>query len=711
MIRVITSLCLLSSFLLLPVANFAQEAEEPTLHFANAFNAKMVLQQEKPLRIFGHAKPNAKVEVTITQEADQVAEAMEAYLEENPPKDPAEENEVEIVFNETKPAKLPTQKKSVQADKEGRWLVEFPAAKASFTPTYLLAKSGEETAFLPDVLIGEVWLCAGQSNMGWGGWNRSSLDKEEIVPGVRYTRYNNSWYQPKKDYERPLNWQEAHKANSLSAVPFLFARNLHRYLHVPVGVLNVARGGTLGITWCLREELNTSKCEIVKHLLKEYDAETKLWEDPKEVEKIMKQWEKDCDDTRKEWEAKCKVAKAEGKPEPRLRLPKKPSDPRAGWSPPAGMFNATVWPFRDLNIRGVLYYQGENNHFGRTTQYEATFPLIAPSFRRAFRDPNLPFGCILQPGWGQYGKEPEMEVADGGYAIVRDIQRRTLRNDPNAGLIATYPAGNSNIHPGSKAPVAHWAGRWALAKIYGAEVIHTGPVFEKMVPDGKKLKVYFKLDPQVQALYEKNHGGPDAKNPPNWLVLPVSKEGSAKMRGLIVADAEQRWYPAEAKPVVKSPTEFYLEVWSELCEKPVALRYGWANWPDANLVGRDNIPTPTFRTDDWPLVYKASHTEEARERSKADAARRQEIAEKMILERKMREFSGMVPSVEAGYLQGKDKDTRKYFDSKMGRMKSVLTELQDRFAKEQYQENEAAIEKMDALMKAFKEFQEVTEKP
>ena len=154
---------------------------------------------------------------------------------------------------------------------------------------------------------------------------------------------------------------------------------LHRYLKVPVGVINVARGGTVGQTWCLREELDKLDHVTVRSALEEYDSQTATWEDPAEVARLMQEWEVAKENARQEHAAKVKATPEDRKP-PRLRLPKQPADPRSGHSPPAGLFNATVWPIRRLGIRGVLYYQGENNNFMRWTRYEHTFPKI-PSLR------------------------------------------------------------------------------------------------------------------------------------------------------------------------------------------------------------------------------------------------------------------------------------------------------------------------------------------
>ena len=190
------------------------------------------------------------------------------------------------------------------------------------------------------------------------------------------------------------------------------------------------------------------------------------------------------------------AAKKAGKKPPRLRPPRKPGDPRRGWSPPAGMFNAVVWPIRKLAVRGVLFFQGENNNFGRWTQYEHTFPRVIASHRAAFGEAELPFGIITMPGWGNFETAPEVACVADGYAIVRDIQTRTHERTPGTGLITIYDVGNSYIHPHWKRPVGERAARWALVKVYGVEDLrHRGPKFREMKKQGSKLLLYFTPDP------------------------------------------------------------------------------------------------------------------------------------------------------------------------------------------------------------------------
>lgn len=429
---------------------------------------------------------------------------------------------------------------------------------------------------------------------------------------------------------RRAGWRECTPENAerFSAVPYLYGMFLHRYLKVPVGIINVARGGTTGDTWCLREELDRLDHVTVKESLRVHDAETATWDDPAGRRRVIDEWERAKAEAQAAHPQRVAAAKAAGKPEPMLRLPKEPQDPRSGWSPPAGLFNATVMPIRWLALRGVLYYQGENNVFMRWTRYEHTFPKVPLSFRKAFGDPTLPLGCISQPGWGTFGTDPEVETVTGGYAIIRDIQQRALKNDPNAGLIATYPTGNSYIHPGEKLPVAEYASLWALAKVYGKPVVHRGNEYRKMVIKDGKAYVFFDADPLVYERWK------HIKDNAAWQVLPQPYQGSAPIEGFIIAGNDRRWYPATAQEKKLDGT-WTIEVSSDLVPEPVAVRYGWASWPTGNLVGRGNLPAPTFRTDDWPLTEGVRYSEEARKAAEANIKALQEQGARFALDRKL----------------------------------------------------------------------------
>jgi len=495
--------CVFAGFLF--AASPAVGAQEPVeFRFAKIIGDHMVLQQEKPIKVWGWAKPNATVAVTITQDSAIGGQGVAAAVENGPRQEilapDSDGYSVTVRYVEENPSTLETQTIETTADSGGRWIATFEPAKASFQSTWIIAASGGTTLAARNVLIGEVWVCAGQSNMAWSNFNRKGREAASAnFPGLRYIAWHDSWYQPLDDVRGNITWRECspEAAQQFSAVPYLFGMFLHRYLKVPVGVVNVARGGTTGQTWCSREELDQLDHITVRTALREHETETATWEHPSEVERIMKEWEAAKELARAQHAVRVEQAKAEGKKEPRLRLPKQPGDPRSGWSPPAGLFNATVWPIRELGVRGVLYYQGENNNFLRWTRYEHTFPRIPASFRKAFGDDELPFGCISQPGWGTFGVDPEVATVAEGYAIVRDIQRRALASDPNADMIATYPTGNSYIHPAEKLPVAEYASLWALAKVYGAPIVHRANEYQSINNKHGRILLYFDTDPVV----------------------------------------------------------------------------------------------------------------------------------------------------------------------------------------------------------------------
>ncbi len=650
----------------------AQDDAPPELRFAKIFTDNMVLQQQKPITVWGWTKPGDSVTVTLTQDRAVGEKATEETTEPEAEDDGA--YSVTVQYIEKNPPKLATQTIEAQAGADGRWSVEFKPASASFQPTWIIAHHGDDAIVVRNILIGEIWVCAGQSNMGWSGFNRKDREAASAdFPGLRYVAWEDSWYKPLNDVRRNIQWQvcspETVDQQRFSAVPYLYGMYLHRYLKVPVGIINVARGGTLGQTWCLREELDSIDNKIINTVLSDYDAETTTWEDPKQVARIMAEWEGECERIKAEHEAKVAGAKAEGKPEPRLRLPKQPGDPRSGWSPPAGLFNATVMPIRELGIGGVLYYQGENNNFMRWTRYESTFPKVPVSFRKAFGDENLPFGCISQPGWGTFGLDPEIATIAEGYAIVRDIQRRALRDDPNSGMIATYPTGNSYIHPGEKLPVAEYASLWALANVYDKPVVHRGTTYRELVQKDDKILLFFDVDP----LIEKDLS-PD-KDPPYWLVLPCPRQGKADLEGFVIAGADRRWYPAKAKHA-RLDGKHCVEVWSDLVEEPVAVRYGWANWPTGNLVGRNRIPMPTFRTDDWPIPEGMNYSDEVRQQCSENLTQLRAEAEKQTLDRKIRQMLVDVPLLETELHLRKNGSMKQLVQSKIARMELILDELQ-----------------------------------
>jgi len=251
---------------------YGQESGE--LRLAKIISDHGVLQQEKPIKIWGWAKAGTPVVVTMTQDPEQGAQVIGAAIASGQRREETAgesgDYAVTIRYVETNAPQLATQRREVTANADGLWMATFPPAKASFQPTWIAAQSGAVTVAVKNVLIGELWVCAGQSNMGWSNFNRKGREAASAdFPGLRYVAWNDSWYKPREEIENNIRWQACtpEHAQRFSAVPYLFGTFLHRYLKVPVGVINVARGGTTGAKpgACRQSLLNSITSRSKRH--------------------------------------------------------------------------------------------------------------------------------------------------------------------------------------------------------------------------------------------------------------------------------------------------------------------------------------------------------------------------------------------------------------------------------------------------------------
>jgi len=469
--------------------------------FANIFNNNMVLQQGKPVRIWGRAEPGA---------------------------------EVRISFGDRRAA--------VRADTDGRWRVELKPLQASFDPRKLTAASGDKTVTLKNVLVGEVWVCGGQSNMEGTGYHNQDLEMPcTDFPAVRYTRLERRPKgQPLDDLPLRDNWAPLGKENTelgrVAAVPYHFGVRIHRYLKVPVGLINTSVGGTIAEVWTSRKTLQgvPELKDICRHLGKDAGA----------------------------------------------------------------FYNGVIAPLSRFSVRGVLFYQGENNVFEAYETYAHSLPRLIGDWRKAFGDEKLPFGIISLAGnWAcPIRPEPERELANRhNFARIRDVHFRTFRSTPHTGLMTIFDLGEDYMHPGFKRDVGERAARWALAKAYDKPVYHTAPIYREMKVAGNKALLYFDADPTVT---DKRAG--------KWykrLPLPLR---AREFRGFIIAGKDRHFFPARARVrSVKKDRDVgteCIEVWSDFVSEPAAVRYAWANQPDANAYGLKGLPVAPFRTDNWPMI-------------------------------------------------------------------------------------------------------------
>jgi len=592
-------------------------AVEAELRFANIFNDHMVLQQGKPLKVWGWAKPGSEVAVTLTESrADAVAAVGEPALDRDQPAAPKQkegEPEPPIVglryVHENAPA-LKTLTRRTRSNRHGRWVVQLDPLKASFNPKYLCAVSGGRKAALVDLLVGEVWVTAGQSNMAWSGDKTGWLDKEGLLlPGVRYAHTGrNSHYKPLADLPERAAWLPCTEDNAkrLATIPYLFGKYLHGKLWVPVGIINAASGGAEGNFWCSLDQMHEIDFQIVKKMMAAHDAAVVAWEDEAARKKILAAYRQKYAAEHAAWEKASAAAKAEGKrppAEPKHNPPKGPQSPYKI----SCLYNGRIAPIGPLAIRGALYLQGEQQVLTWcVTRYQYVFPRIITSFRTAFGDEQLPLGIITLQGPG-HNKMPVTELGSvNRHAIVREIHYKTHLDTPHTGFIVAHDVGRG-LHPSWKRPLAERAVHWALRDVYKT-IPDKSYSLDKVEFENGRAFVHIVKRGQRRKRTKDGWEIEEVKNPVAF--APWSGNDSQYLGGFLIAGADRRWYPAKVLP---SGEKKALEVWSDLVDEPIALRYGWAGYPVANIGPWEN-PLPPFRTDDWPVFEIFSITPELKQK-------------------------------------------------------------------------------------------------
>lgn len=450
------------------------------------------------------------------------------------------------------------QKKTVIADAGGKWRVDLSPMKAAFTPS-VMTVSGKNTITLKDILVGEVWLAAGQSNMQLRlreTANGAEAQAAASHPNIRL--FNVSREVGFKKKAGPLGvWQACtpQSVAEFSAAAYYFGVELERELKVPVGLINSSYGGSQAEAWTPVEYLNASD------ELRPTVERTKIWE--AERPKVREDYAAAI----AKWRDESEKAKASGaKPSPSPSVPDALRDYRIASSIYTGMIEPLI-PFA---IRGAIWYQGESNE-ARAAQYNLLLPTMIRSWRERWGQGNFPFGIIQLPNYRAVKDEP----ADEAWSFIREAQRRTFMNDRTTGLIVTIDIGEANdIHPKNKLGVGERMALWALADVYRRKLTKSGPVFESAEVKGTRVILTFK------------DAGSGLK----------IKDGD-KLEEFAVAGADKKWHWAEAKITGKNR----IEVSSPKVSIPAAVRYAFNNNPKhPNLTNESGLPATPFRTDNWP---------------------------------------------------------------------------------------------------------------
>jgi len=474
---------------------------------SSVISDNMVLQQQAPVRIFGKADPGEKVTVAIQGQ--------------NP---------------------------TATADANGKWAVMLKPLKAG--GPFTLKVAGKNTIELKNILVGEVWVCSGQSNMEFA--LRSAYEGQKDIassanPNIRIFLVN------KARSDQPLNdvkatWKECGPGtvDGSSAVAYYFARDLQKARNVPIGLIETYWGGTPAESWT-REDVLASNSTL-KPIIDEYGPARARY-----------------DRAIADYPAAVERAKAVGR-----QVPGRPNLWRY-----SELYNAMIAPLTPYTVKGFLWYQGESNA-GKADQYRTLMPALISNWRQDWGSKDAPFLLVQLAPYMALSPEPQ----DTPWAHLREAQLYTTQILPKVGMAVITDVGTAgDIHPKHKEPVGQRLALLARNIAYGEKILANGPVYRSMtVRGGKAILRFGSVGTGLKALALDEEG----------VSVPAGK-----LVGFTIAGKDGKFYNADATIEGKDT----VVVSSPQVPEPAMVRYGWANYPVVNLWNGDNLPASPFRTD------------------------------------------------------------------------------------------------------------------
>lgn len=387
----------LSAFLLLAVQVLMADVRLPRI-FADG----MVLQRHQPIAIWGWADPGERVKVELNN-----------------------------------------QSRETTAGTDGKWKLTLSAEEAG--GPFQLVVSGTNKLMFSDVLIGEVWICSGQSNMQWTVASSNNAEAEIAnanYPQIRQVEIPRKTSGiPLEDIEDPLEWKTANPQNvgKFTAVGYFYARELHKELNVPIGLINTSWGGTMVETWISKEAL--AKDKSLKNAIRVFESI----------------------------------------PADTIRENTKPN------RYPTLLFNAMINPLIPYTIKGAIWYQGESNA-SRAYEYGTSFPMMIKDWRKRWRLGDFPFYFVQLASFKAFGGT---SATGSKWAELREAQHQTL-SLPNTGQAVTIDIGETDdIHPRNKQDVGKRLAAIALHDSYGQNVVYSGPVYKRLAIKGTEATIHF----------------------------------------------------------------------------------------------------------------------------------------------------------------------------------------------------------------------------
>jgi sialate O-acetylesterase len=337
-----------------------------------------------------------------------------------------------------------------------------------------------------------------------------------------------------------------------SAAAYFFARDLQQQLKVPIGLITTAYGASTAEAWISRAELKSFPALLDEYARRKAAYDTSL--------SAQKRYETELG----KWSITAAAAKAAGKDQP--REPKNP-DPEKDQHSPAVLYNGMVAPLIPYTIKGALWYQGESNT-NKPEIYRALMETLIANWRKDWHQGNFPF---LYVQLANYGKPDSLAVSEKGTVLIREAQLQNL-SIPHTGMVVAIDNANpdkpEDIHPKNKQAIGLRFALLARATVYGEKIPYSGPLYKSMKIEGDKIRLYF----------DHTDGG--------------LKSRDTVLKGFAIAGADKQFVWADAR--IEGNTVL---VSAKELSHPVAVRYGWASNPPANLYNNADLPASPFKTD------------------------------------------------------------------------------------------------------------------
>jgi sialate O-acetylesterase len=481
-------------------------------------------------------------------------------------------------------------KQSTVTAADGTWRVDLYKVDSN-SESGTLTVTGNNTIIFTDVLVGDVWVASGQSNMEFGiqsdsrgkaaitnatdsqirffvvPWATALQPQTNIGTIVPPSPLNGKWVVCSPE-TMGANWAW----HGFSAIGYYFAKEIRQVTGHPVGMIATYKGGTPAQAWTSISGLQ--KDAALDHYVAEHqrridnytNAQAMYSKDHADYEGRMKEWNK---------------AKAAGQTMSANSAPKEPTRPDGGYSAPANLFNGMVSPLIPYAIKGVIWYQGESNgdNMKEAEEYPVLFARLIQDWREKWARRNFPFLFVQLPNFNSPSKTP----AEGRWPWVREAQLRAL-SLPDTGMVVAIDVGTADtIHPPDKTYVGQRLALVARHVAYGEDLVYSGPIYDSMKVKDNKITIQFKSIGRGLML-----GTPPPAADGKTFLTPTELKGF----GIAGADRKFVW----AKAILDGNT---VVVFSDEIQQPVAVRYDWGQNPAGDLYNMEGLPASPFRTDDW----------------------------------------------------------------------------------------------------------------